>query len=331
MNCSEKKIITYFIVAFLGFCMVACIKPTKQENNILLPVKPVYDSVLKVHDDALNVILVSDWGRNGFYNQREVAEKMAEVASSAGTEFFISCGDNFQVNGVQSVNDPLWRINFEDIYVHPSLQKDWYPVLGNHDYHGNTQALIDYSHVSRRWKMPARFYTKTKKLTITTPILFIFLDTPPLINSYYEEPEEYPDVETQDSLKQMKWLKTVLNSSTEQWKIAIGHHPVYSASTKHGNTHELIAKFSPLFEKYKVDAYFSGHDHDFQHLKPKGSYTDYFVTGTGSAVRESSTDENSVFSMSAPGFTYLSVSGNELKINFIDKEGNIVYTYTKAK
>jgi hypothetical protein len=36
----------------------------------------------------------------------------------------------------------------------------WYPILGNHEYRGNTQAVLDYSQVSARWEMPARYYTK---------------------------------------------------------------------------------------------------------------------------------------------------------------------------
>lgn len=33
---------------------------------------------------------------------------------------------------------------------------EWYPILGNHEYRGNTQAVIDYSKVSRRWVMNER-------------------------------------------------------------------------------------------------------------------------------------------------------------------------------
>lgn len=37
---------------------------------------------------------------------------------------------------------------------------DWFPVCGNHEYRGNTQAFMDYGKVSRRWMMPAKYYTK---------------------------------------------------------------------------------------------------------------------------------------------------------------------------
>ena len=46
--------------------------------------------------------------------------------------------------------------NYELIYSHPELMIDWLPILGNHEYRGNTQAIIDYSNISRRWNMPGK-------------------------------------------------------------------------------------------------------------------------------------------------------------------------------
>ena len=30
---------------------------------------------------------------------------------------------------------------------HPELMIDWFPILGNHEYRGNTQAVLDYTNV----------------------------------------------------------------------------------------------------------------------------------------------------------------------------------------
>ena len=46
--------------------------------------------------------------------------------------------------------------NYELVYSHPELMIPWYPILGNHEYRGNTQAVLDYSQVCARWEMPAR-------------------------------------------------------------------------------------------------------------------------------------------------------------------------------
>lgn len=288
------------------------------------------DTVLDLKKHALNFLLVSDWGWNGYKFQTEVANQMAKTAAKADPEFIISCGDNFQVSGVQSVSDPLWMTNFENVYKGPELQTEWHPVLGNHDYKGNPDAEVEYSGISRRWKMPARYYTFAQKVNDSISARFIFTDTPPLVDNYYKE-DEYRNVATQDTARELTWLRTVLSSAKEQWIFVIGHHPVYSASPKHGNTPELIKKFKPLFDRYNVDFYFCGHDHDMQHLKPAGSKVDYIVTGSGGEVRKTGKDANSLFSLPEPGFTLVSINGKDLTLYFINTKGQIVYSMTKSK
>ena len=256
---------------------------------------------------------------------------MAKTAIQADPEFIISVGDNFQVNGVQSVNDPLWMTSYENIYKTPGLLVDWYPVLGNHDYKGNPDAEVKYSEISRRWRMPARYYTIVKKVNDSIFVRFIFTDTSPMVNQYYKEDEYAKTVVTEDTAKEMTWLRTVLANAKEQWIFVVGHHPVFSASPKHGNTPELIKKFKPLFDKYNVDIYFCGHDHDMQHLKPAGSKVDYIVTGSGGETRKTGKDENSLFSLSESGFTLISINGKELTLYFINTKGQIVYSMTKSK
>ncbi|NWJ52160.1 MAG: metallophosphoesterase [Bacteroidetes bacterium] len=282
-------------------------------------IKPV-----STHEKSLDFFIVSDWGRNGFINQQDVADQMVKSAENIEPKFIISCGDNFQVNGVNSTQDPLWMSSFENIYKHPSLHVDWYPVFGNHDYKGNTQAEIDYSKISRRWRMESHYYTFVKKLNDSISARFIFLDTPPLVSEYYNK-EGYPDIIKQDSAKQMEWLKNVLANSKEQCKLVFGHHPVYSASSKHGDTKDLIQKLKPLFEKYNVNAYFCGHDHDLQHLKEGKDKVDYFVVGAGSEIRPNGTNSMSLFSKSVPGFSIISLYADRFQVRFIDKNGNTVY------
>jgi len=289
------------------------------------------DTALRLKKKSLNFFLVSDWGWNGFGYQTAVANQMAKTAEEADPEFIISCGDNFQVKGVESVNDPLWLTTFEYIYKSPAMQCDWYPVLGNHDYKGVPEAEVQYSRISRRWRMPSRYYTLVRKVNDSISARFIFTDTPPMVNEYYGKNESYGDIASQDTAKELSWLKDVLANAKEQWIFVIGHHPVFSASPKHGNTPELIAKFKPLFDKYGVDFYFCGHDHDMQHLRPSGSKVDYIVTGSGGETRKTGKDANSIFSLSEPGFTLVSINGKQLTLYFINQAGEIVYTMTKSK
>ena len=102
-------------------------------------------------DKKFNFYIANDLGRNGYYDQKPIAELMGTMGEEIGPEFVLAAGDVHHFEGVRSVNDPLWMTNFELIYSHPELMIDWYPVLGNHEYRGNTQAVLDYSGVSRRW------------------------------------------------------------------------------------------------------------------------------------------------------------------------------------
>ena len=44
------------------------------------------------------------------------------------------------------------------------------------------------------------------------------------------------------------------------WLLVAGHYPVFSTG-EHGDTSELKNYLVPLLEKYRVHAYFCGHDH----------------------------------------------------------------------
>lgn len=283
----------------------------------------------KTFGKALNFIIVSDWGWNGFKHQQDVADQMAKTADSVDAKFIATCGDNFQVSGVASTQDPLWMSNYENVYKGISLQVDWFPVFGNYDYKGSPQAEIDYSKVSRRWRLTDHYYTFVKKVNDSVSVRLIFLDTPPLVNEYYKIPGEYPEIAKQDTVKEMKWLKGVLENSKEQWKLVFGHHPVYSASQKHGNTSEMLKRVKPLLEKYNAQFYFSGHDHDFQYLHEKGKNVEYIVTGTGGETRPASKNDLSVFSRSEPGFSVVSLKGDSLNVTFVGTKGNIIYSFAR--
>ena len=156
-------------------------------------------------DKKFNFYIANDLGRNGYYDQKPIAELMGTMGEEIGPEFVLAAGDVHHFEGVRSVNDPLWMTNFELIYSHPELMIDWYPVLGNHEYRGNTQAVLDYSGVSRRWTMPARYYTKTFEEKGAT-VRIVWIDTAPLIDKYRNESSTYPDACHQDMNGQLAWL-----------------------------------------------------------------------------------------------------------------------------
>jgi len=284
---------------------------------------------VRKYENALNFFIISDWGWSGEKDQQAVADGMAKQAEQINPQFIVSCGDNFQIAGVTSTTDPLWKTNFENVYTQKSLQVDWFPVLGNHDYKGSTQAQIDYSKISPRWKLEDHYYTFVRKINDSISARFIFLDTPPLVEQYHTK-AGYPDVAAQDTARQIQWLKDVLANSKEQWNIVFGHHPVYSASKTHGNTPDMIRKVKPLLEMYNAQFYFCGHDHDFQHLHEKGKKVDYVVTGTGGEPRPSTMNELSLFSNSTAGFSEVTFHADSIRVVFMGANGEPQYTIERS-
>ena len=102
----------------------------------------------------VTMYMTNDMGRNGYYDQKPIAELMGHMGETLGPKCVLAVGDIHHFNGVASVNDPLWTTNYEQVYSHPELMLNWFPVLGNHEYRGNTQAVLNYGTVSRRWVMP---------------------------------------------------------------------------------------------------------------------------------------------------------------------------------
>ena len=284
-----------------------------------------------IFEDKFNFYVANDLGRNGYYDQKPIAELMGTMAEEIGPEFVLATGDIHHFEGVRSVSDPLWMTNFELIYSHPELMIDWFPVLGNHEYRGNTQAVMDYSNVSRRWTMPSRYYTKVFKEEGTS-VRIVWVDTAPLIDKYREESDTYPDACKQDMNKQLAWIDSVLTASKEDWVIVAGHHPVYAETPKdESERSNLQERLDPILRRHKVDLYICGHIHNFQHIRRPDSSIDYVVNSAGSLSRKVKSIEGTVFCSGEPGFSVCSVSKQEFNLYLIDKTGTILHTVTRKK
>lgn len=284
-----------------------------------------------IFEDKFNFYVANDLGRNGYYDQKPIAELMGTMAEEIGPEFVLATGDIHHFEGVRSVSDPLWMTNYELIYSHPELMIDWFPVLGNHEYRGNTQAVMDYSNVSRRWTMPSRYYTKVFKEEGTS-VRIVWVDTAPLIDKYREESDTYPDACKQDMNKQLAWIDSVLTASKEDWVIVAGHHPVYAETPKdESERSNLQERLDPILRRHKVDLYICGHIHNFQHIRRPDSSIDYVVNSAGSLSRKVKSIEGTVFCSGEPGFSVCSVSKQEFNLYLVDKTGTILHTVTRKK
>ncbi|HEY0177002.1 MAG TPA: tartrate-resistant acid phosphatase type 5 family protein [Pedobacter sp.] len=268
----------------------------------------------------LHFMAVGDWGRNGEYHQAEVAKQMGIWGAEHPNKFIISVGDNFYPKGVVSEHDPLWHYSFENVYTAHSLQDDWYAVLGNHDYGSDPDAQVRYSKISRRWNMPARYYSNEASLGKGKGnVLFVMIDTNPMMH----------ESEAAYTAKQLDWLKETLShaSAEVKWKIVVGHHPYYTVGPRVQNYDTLTMRqnLTRIFEEHKVDVYLSGHEHSLQHLKPEG-FTHQFISGAGSELTPVTAGiPYSRFEASEHGFMYFSIDSKRLNVKAVNDSGKVLY------
>ena len=257
-----------------------------------------------VSEESKNFYLVSDLGRNGYYEQKTIAELMGNLAEKIDIEFIVAAGDTHHFEG----------------------------VARNHEYRGNTQAVLDYGKKSRRWIVPSRYYSKVVEAGENEKALLVFIDTSPLIDKYREDTEKYPDAGRQDMEEQLQWIEKTLASSAEKWKIVIGHHPVYADTPKEESERaDMRKRLEPLLDRYGVDMYFCGHIHNFQHIQPADSKVDYLVNTSGSLSRKVKTVEGTKFCNPEAGFTVVSMEDSKLSFYLMNGKGKILYEYSRTR
>lgn len=249
--------------------------------------------------DSVKFMAMGDNG-TGSRAQYEVAARMAEAHAQFPFDFAIMLGDNMY--GSQRPADFVTK--FERPYK-PLLDSGvtFYAALGNHDNQDNR--------FYGPWHMGGeRYYTYAKK-----QVRFFVLD------SDYMDPT------------QVDWLTRQLKDSTDEWKIAYFHHPLYSSAGRHGSETDLRLILEPLFVQYGVDAVFSGHDHVYERLKPqKGIY--YFVSGSAGQLRRGDLKKSALTEAGFDqdqSFMLVEIDRDTLSLQTIARSGRTVDRATLAR
>jgi tartrate-resistant acid phosphatase type 5 len=299
-------------------------------------VSPVYVPPT-VSQSAYNFIVFGDWG-TGTESQKEVASGMNTIATRSKIDGIISTGDQFYWNGIDNTTDPLIRRYFTDIYYgYDSLKVlPWYLILGNHDWIKNPLAQIEYSKINTKWNLPSKWHTKEFKLD-DIEIQYIFMDTSP----YSElERSRNPQVRAEDPRPQTAWLTKVLESGKARfkWRFVIGHHTFYSSGTYGDFGSKNMTNIEKLFNEYKIDGYFNGHQHILQHLQTThmGHSMNYFISGAGGqTVSNHIVVENHPYNKfvvgKTPGFMTMEIKKDEFSVKVHDANGRQLHVYRNVK
>ena len=80
----------------------------------------------------------------------------------------------------------------------------------------------------------------------------------------------------------------------------------------------------PLLDRYKVEFYFCGHDHDMHNLKVDNVH--YIIAGSGSKTRSTSMIEGSLFAAAEVGFLKARLSADMLEASWIGADQVVLHS-----
>uniref|UniRef100_A0A6N2KAZ2 Purple acid phosphatase n=1 Tax=Salix viminalis TaxID=40686 RepID=A0A6N2KAZ2_SALVM len=260
-------------------------------------------------DGKLSFLVLGDWGEKGDFNQSEVAHQMGRIGEKLDVDFVVSTGDNFYDDGLTGEQDKAFEESFTQIYTAKSLQKQWYSVLGNHDYRGNVEAQLGLHlrKIDSRWLCLRSFIVNAVLAEI------FFVDTTPFVKSYFTDAKGHtydwrgignPRAYIANLIKD---LKVALRESSAKWKIVANN----------------------------VDFYMNGHDHCLEHISDTESPLQFLTSGAGSKawrgdIKEQKT-EGLKFFYDGQGFMSVQLTRSKAEMAFYDVSGNVLHRWNSTK
>jgi len=288
----------------------------------------------------IDLSMSEQWQSTDVFRVRGV--QMGRVGQQLGIEFVISVGDNFYQHGLTGPRDPKFAKSFSDIYTADSLQTQWFAVLGNHDYLGDTLSQLG-PHLPQRderwfcqrsYQLQQSLCAPAYKGICDKFVEFFFIDTTPFVDAYWIPVEkrtfDWRGIgDRAEYLKsQLEGLSFALENSTATWKIVVGHHTIRSLG-RHGDTKELVDQVLPILDSHNVDMYINGHDHCLEHIKRTDSDVHFITSGGGSksfqGLHEGTEEDGLQFGYDGQGFISVSMAAEALHIQFHDALGNTLH------
>ena len=258
-------------------------------------------------------------GDSGLASEHRVAvlDQLSQQNRSQSSDLILLLGDNFYNAGVTSVEDPNWKLQFEEPFSAERFDCPIYACLGNHDYFGNIAAQIEYSKINKRWNMPSPYYSFQRQITKNAVAEFFVLDTTPIEEGDYS------------TATQIRWLDDKLQQSDATWKIVIGHHPLFTGG-EHGPSRRNYRHLVPVLDRHRIDLYICGHDHDLQLHDTKRGWL-HLVSGAGSKLRSVAWTDTTLFAQASSGFAKVSLTAKQLGIEIFGTDRLLFSHQTVAK
>ncbi len=239
----------------------------------------------------VGILAIGDFGVGG-ESQQTLGAAVRRFEARNPAAWLITVGDN-DYTGDPAAFRRNWRSSFgwtERAGVRVA------GVLGNHDVRVQGGSY-EYGALG----MPRRYYRRA-----AGPVELYLLDS-----------NSVDDAQT-------SWLRRSLARSKARWRIAAFHHPAFTCGNYNSNP-EVVARWVPLFERYRVRLVLSGHDHNYQRFAPRRGVR-YVVHGGGStehyALRSCPPGyPRRLASSTKQGFLYVVIRGARLDGWAVDTAG----------
>ncbi|CAG8649804.1 uncharacterized protein OCT59_021805 [Rhizophagus irregularis] len=329
----------------------------------LLP--SIFETSTKIYEEtypdakALDFLVIGDWGNAGkgrdfkHGSQANVSKAMEFIANQHDSKFIVNVGDNFYKRstkdhqGILSVNDSKWEEIWLNVYNSTKLRKlPWYTVAGNHDWYTNVTAQIEYSlTINSRFFFPSLFYVRSSLFgkEMKTKAVWVHIDT----NVFYYNVDTIEakmeglrtnllnfGLHTQQAIEdKLKWIEQrLIENQDADYIFVIGHHPLIGICSQVSNLPRLLE----LLERYRVSAYFAGHNHVLEYKAPtKFSPVAFFISGAGCKTGYGCEGKDWGMPRGTFGFVHANIKEETMDFEFIDatklnkqSAGEIVYNGT---
>ncbi len=203
------------------------------------------------------------------------------------------------------------------------------PVVGNHETYTPAAKFSLPTLFTAQLKVPANGPESLKGQVYSFDYANVHFSV--LDSQLGEERNFVPDM----LQKQLAWLENDLAASAKEWKVVLLHRPPYHNRPKPGDE-EWRDALTPLFDKYRVDVVFAGHDHAYARSYPlyggkivQQDGTVYVTcgrSGTKTYKAAEAKEWNAFFfnPLEEPNYLSVEVAAKEFKVKVFSQNGTLL-------
>lgn len=229
--------------------------------------------------ESINTYFIADFGFNP--NNKNVRKLISRLQTIDRDSLLLLGGDLMYEYGK---TEELHK-QFKSCY---DLNCLYQAVLGNHEYNHSPNEIIKNKFFNvNDWYYSFEYnnvmYYMLDTMLINTDDCYV---TPNMILHSRKINTEKDSIKVVEILRKdmLDWLSNELDKNKNKINIVIGHYPIYTCSSYSENNNVMHKYLFPIFKKYNVRLYLSGHEHDTQHIVLKQDDYELNVVINGSCV-----------------------------------------------